>query len=1647
MATSCEVVDVNTIASTIPRAPDNEVIRENVCYTVADMLKTDTEVLILDGPDGIGKTTLLSQFVRANNNKSFCLFVRSSSRYAYDSTMLAKDLCEQIGWVLFKENYRVKQDSDPRELLRNRIFELQKKASYDGDIYYFVIDGLSDIPKEDESERNLILDLLPFGLPPFRFVLADCDLGARRTRMGHVKSLRLTTLTYDETRSFCCAEGLTPEQLGQIYKATKGTPGKLASLRRLLATGVSAEQLLEDLPIHLPDFFDMEWRVVDASDNTLMIVLSILAYDHRYHSLENLAGLCKIDSGTLEAKLQTCNFIKIKADKSHVDFESELFKSFAAKKLSGSRKEALNRVISELLKAPESESSLVHLPTYLHDEGHDEELLRYLSPEHIGRLIECGDSWGPLRQQASLGAITALKLRNDGHLLKFGLQQAAIKSMEMAEPWRSEVNAYMALKDFPPAYALTAKLITKEDRLHLLAVIARAKKQKSLPIESALSDQIIQLCSEIDKRELGVKGVEIASDLVYFDPELAIEFTKESISNEDADDSIDWAVTKMSLETLNNDNSGPKLQSIRDDLGAGMKNPQIRKFASTMAIFVGGYSAEQVLDEIARWEKAEDQIYVLKIWTVVNSRAENAIKVTDYALDLFLKITAFGANAKDYREIATPLLHHDNNDELRVLIDRFDGLKGSIESTGPTEEYLRLQVTLAEAESKYDPSSARNRLLDMFFYAEDLTDLSTKVSSLSIIAGALRRTDPDKIIESDGLHDEVESCLEVSIRELLSKTAAQYECSKTAIKTLARSNPEIAKKLALSLNTKPRRDYALIDIVDAVTKEIPHSIDFAFVSDIYGAIKIFSNRSSAVAVIVNNLKVHKKDCEGSLPKIIKLGEWVNDIADADERCSVLCTLLGIIFEYRSDVDDPEVKKLCLMLKSAWEAIDQAWLKIDMGFRASALFADSCASLSREFLDRTLEIRTKIVLGCNDSIRTYTACLRLGVRCFGGLIKRGSYSEDDVADLKGLINRIPSVSTRVIALSDLALKFYLSGKNLEFEEIVKQDIRPAIDAINETDQGSYWFALVMVSPALYCVHDKSALQKIEKIPQPYRDRALRCICQFLTDRKLPLERYENNHEGRNVISYDDFLDIIQVAEMIEADDVAYYVFEDLVNRLEKKFKLSFNSSQRADICHKCKGFVDRKFPNPDYISHDGYKILAEAQMLRLVPVSSAWDALIARARLIGNVADRIFVFAGIAQSMPRKNSALSLKLFNEAKLLIADIPTFDDRCNRYEVLANYSAERDTTFSKEVLALAWQESFCSESTDMESARKRLIDFAYRLDHDFASGLASKTENDPARELARSRIKERLDTLNVRDEMLTGKEASICEKKSIEEQIRVARIMLPGLNSRRIAPIHIEQTRAIISLSGFMKVDEAADVLSWIIENAVQRYSETDQVKTFIRPMYEAVKLSAELVFSLSAKIRSTADVNLNTVQADAKLNDSVIRSGEREKALEMLRDWASKETREFIKITDPYFTKEDLDLIQMLRRGNAKDPIYVLTSKESQGKDSQGYESTLIEDYRKHWRLNISDNDPGDVTIVVVGKMPRGTHPIHDRWMLSKDSGLRIGTSANSLGFGRVSDISKINGDDLVSYHREVDKYLSQFARECGGERLKYLAFTL
>lgn len=1643
-----EVMDVTKIASTLPQLGTPNIRRENMITTIAEMLHGETEVVIVEGPDGIGKTTLLAQFTNEFPNHAFGLFVRSSSRWAYDSEMLTRDLCDQIGWVLKKEAYRAEGDVDPAQLLRARIFELQRQANNERSTYYFVVDGLNEIPEEDCHEREMILRLLPFGIPHFRFVLSgplEC-LKNRPQKLGETTPFRMIGFTFEETREFFC--GLVEDRpaLETIHKVCKFFPGSLASVRRLLRAGTKVEQLLQEFPERMPNLFELEWRVVENEDKLLRQALAVLAFDCRRHSLDSLSLLCKVEPTVLDGRLARCTFVERRTDGKEVSFVCEGFKRLATQRLSNLRRSVLDTAISDLMTSSESAEALTHLPGILHQAERYEELLNYLSPQHIGSLIDCGESWVPLHQKADLGVDTALRLERDGDLLRFGLQRATIASMESSEPWRSEIDAYVALDDFPAAYALAQRMVTREDRLHLLAVIARAKKTKSLPIEQELSDQIKQLYGLLDRGRLGDRGVEIASDLLYTQPKLAVELVQECTGKDGPENRLDLALAKLSFKALIEKEEGTAgMDSTQQALRANVKDPKVQKFMDTISLFFGGYTAEEVITEVDKWEMPSDRIFALRSWAVANAKKNDAAIVVEYALSTILKTTTYTANAKVYKELTLPLVYIPDLEQVKAIIGRLDGLKGTIQSAGPTAEYVKLQATLAEAEARYDKRTSADRLENLFFDVDALTEPGIKLAALAVLARALKKVDPDKQFESHGgIHSAVVDCLKVVVDEILTKTADHYEAVRPAIKALAQSDAKITLEILAKLNTAPSREAALVKFVQAMAGEHPSDAIFAAINEAYGKLKSVAKRAEATSVALRALMSQKKGLAAFLPKIIAIHEWVRDIPNAEEKCQALCMFLEILVEHKKDVSSSLLDSLSQELEEAWEAVDEGWSRVNAGFKIVALMAKCSPEVSRVFLAKTEKVRSEIVLECHDTAMTYLGCVRLAIRCFGGLLKRKLYNENDLDALKELIDKIPAIGVCASAWSEVAMKFFIVHDLKRFQEIVSERIRPNLEAGVIGDAEARWQVIVSVSPALYRAHNASAMQLIAKLPQPYRDDAYGAICSFLITKQLPTESYDAAGEPGGKVSYEDVLDVYGVLQCVETDRVVYALIEFLVDRLHKRFRNEFNNQQIADILQKLRNLAAKKFPHPEYIKHEGYKVLADAQIARLEREGSVWDDLAKRAKAIPNVADSAFVLMRVGAAMPTRGASKAIVLLQEAKGLIPQIATLEDRCGRYEDLAELSADVDKGLSKECLRQAWNEAMPLDPGELPKARRRIIDFAHRLDPEFAASLASESDDDPGREFARAQAKQRIELLKLRARVASGERDVIKPTHDVEQQVELAGMMLAGLNSNRVSAVHIDLTRQSIKQASQMNAQEAYVVLSWVIENAVRRYSDTDQANTTLRPFFEAARLSAELAFRIAERIRSITDSGISAARLSDSSGGILIRPGEREKARAILKEWATKATG-FVKITDPYFGLQDLELVKLIRSVNASIPIFILTSSKHQHDTCvpQPWQAA----YQSHWRMHLSDSDPGEVRIVVVGKGATDEHPIHDRWWLTERGGLRVGTSVNSLGAGKLSEVSDISAAESAARLPEVDRYLNASVRGDGAERLSYLSFWL
>src|SRR5574341_2221219 len=158
---------------TSPSSP--EIQRPTLLRTLEATLSGETQAVVLEGAEGMGKTTLLHQFIASFPRRSFGVFLSSASRWAYDPDMAMRELATEMSEVVRSRPLR--DDEPDRRLFGRFITELDRKARHSGKPFYIVIDGLEEIPETESVVRDQIISLLPFGYPGFRFVLTG-DINA-----------------------------------------------------------------------------------------------------------------------------------------------------------------------------------------------------------------------------------------------------------------------------------------------------------------------------------------------------------------------------------------------------------------------------------------------------------------------------------------------------------------------------------------------------------------------------------------------------------------------------------------------------------------------------------------------------------------------------------------------------------------------------------------------------------------------------------------------------------------------------------------------------------------------------------------------------------------------------------------------------------------------------------------------------------------------------------------------------------------------------------------------------------------------------------------------------------------------------------------------------------------------------------------------------------------------------------------------------------------------------------------------------------------------------------------------------------------------------------------------------------------------------
>jgi len=584
--------------------------RDNILDTL-EMMFEETELISVEGDEGIGKTTLLAQFAIRHNTDSISAFIKPSNKWGYDPDIIRYDLCNQLSWILSKEEIKDPESAN-ESFFRNCILKLSRRARIENKKYYFIIDGLDEIPEDSYVIKDMIIDLLPVGIPQFRFLLTGSISKHFNGKFKSIipKSYPLTGFTLDESEKFLSDITIDKGSLKEIYLTCKKMPGNLSAVKRILQSGMSVDEFINEMPSQLSGLFELEWRSV-KDNNVDDKLLALIAFTHKSLTIDELAELIDIDKEEVEISLSNLSFICIEHEKgSVVGYVTEAFRRFAKEKLYYLKNTTNELLINHLLKNPKSEIAVTYLPGYLEQAGKYEDILKYLSPDHFLDVLSRTQSLSVLESKAELGIKAAYKSNRDGDLVRFSVQKSILKDYEGAEVWRSEVEALIALGDFDKAILLSQSMILKEDTLHSLAIICRKKREKGLPIETELIEQIDNLYKEIDKQDIKEQAVQIASDLVHVRPELAMNLIESSTDSHESGNELDWAFAKLTLAAINNETKTQGVETV-ESITSKIKDPNIKSLSESVKLLIKNESAKDLINSVSKFESTNNGMATL----------------------------------------------------------------------------------------------------------------------------------------------------------------------------------------------------------------------------------------------------------------------------------------------------------------------------------------------------------------------------------------------------------------------------------------------------------------------------------------------------------------------------------------------------------------------------------------------------------------------------------------------------------------------------------------------------------------------------------------------------------------------------------------------------------------------------------------------------------------------------------------------------------------------------------------------------------------------------------------------------------------------------------------------------------------------------
>ncbi len=744
------------------------------------------------------------------------------------------------------------------------------------------------------------------------------------------------------------------------------------------------------------------------------------------------------------------------------------------------------------------------------------------------------------------------------------------------------------------------------------------------------------------------------------------------------------------------------------------------------------------------------------------------------------------------------------------------------------------------------------------------------------------------------------------------------------------------------------------------------------------------------------------------------------------------------------------KGVCDLLYRAWGEIEADWERIDTGFTICADLAKLYPDFSKQIFTESENLKKGSWIDSQPVAFTFIYSLKIILKAYTGLLLAKSETKEDYKIIEELIGRIPSDVEKAKLWTELGLHSYITKREDIARSITDNHVIFLIQGLLSKNISSIRSLLDSIT-LIHLFNSDLAMEFIGKIPKDFRESVLCRISDFYISKKNPFEEYDKELSKYNS-SYSDLVKAVSIISLLETDNYIYYQIRE-INKAILSNKSALNKTQVSEIISKLSDTCKKRLPDVNNIKHQGFVILSDVALFNAKKESnnsnnSFWTDIIEKANNIPNASDKIFVKATLLDETPfdkiKNGSEVRSKIYNEI------VETINSLQSHYEFVQRVIDISDTMYNidrnkwKEVVNKAFSVSnTLDDGSDSYKSQKSIIDSMYRIDSSYAKELIKLVDKNKTEDYGKY-LHEHFETLEIASKIKDNKELDQKQKENYRQVVWGVISALRSLNSDKLTAKKISEITEYIAIGNKLPLHEVFPVFIYYLRNCSGTYR-ADKLQGAVFDIHrenfrEAVK-STNLIELLSHR-RKVAEKSYKKFFIDEDFStNKVTKPHSREDAFQFIKNWLIDQAEEFLIIADPYFQKEDLDILKLVKETGKDLEIDILGS-------TNGSKANVDIEFQSYWKhISVESAPFTNITFCWVPGQSVQV-PFHDRWILTKNSGMRLGTSINSMGKNKDSELSVMKPTESLRIKEEIlYDYINKKKREFNTLKLSYKSFNL